>query len=106
MHNMVLGREFFGDQTMNAMTADPRRPRNAPRRLACTLPTLDLLPPRNPGRATLLGFFLPRTERSPGIDCRWRLNRPDCDCSATGAQHLLQGLVDILEQVKLVSDLE
>jgi len=105
MDNVVLGREVLCHQTSDRVPADPHGPRNASQRLARTVPTLNLLPPHDPGRTPVSGFFLLRTERSLGIDCCQRLSHRDRDPSALGAQHLVQGLAGILQEVKAVSDL-
>jgi len=106
MDDIVLGRKVLSHQSPDRVPADPHGARDAPQRLVRGMPALDLLPPGDPGRTPVSGFFLLRTERPLGIDCCRRLSHRDGDPSAPGAQHLIQGLAGILEEVKPVGDLE
>ncbi len=81
MHDMVLGRQVLGYQSPDRVPAVSHGPSDAPQRLSRGMPALDLLPPGDPGGTPVLAFFLPRTERSLGIDWRQWLSHPDASRS-------------------------
>lgn len=105
MHDVVLGREVLDLQTADRVPIHAHASRNAPETLTRSMPTLDLLPARDPGRSPVLGFLLARTQWSVGIGYRWWLSHCDRNPATPGTHHLLHGLARILEQVEAISNL-